>query len=439
MGNQSSKDSLIESINQRRIRPLHKSNNIFDEQQSFERRSRMLSKKKSAIAVTPVRHQLVLNDHVSPLVSLSSASSFGSRNPKRRMSSNSVTSEEVEPNTPTSNNHSRSSYDEANHSSMNEHNLTKRLSSSLPVKYSDNIVIETTNPTAKINRQTPFAEKAWVCEYGAEKERDRQTRQHYVLKQVFQGNIHLELNEPSRILDSACGVGLWTLEMAHDYPKCQVIGIDVVPPSEKEGWNLSAKINHEFGKSNNNNNVKFQYGDLLQPDLMFPDNHFDLVYQRDVATVLPFKSWPNLIDEFFRITKSGGQIELVEYDLLFSNPGPVLTQVNEWYRSAAATIGVNPDYTAYLSEFLKEAGFVDVEVKLVDIAIGEWPEGELKKQHGYLYKEQMRALFKSMKRWWCSEIKVTQEEYDRVCAEALDEFEAYQSSAQWKIFTARKP
>lgn len=51
----------------------------------------------------------------------------------------------------------------------------------------------------------------------------------------------------------------------------------------------------------------------------------------------------------------------------------------------------------------------------------------------------MRALFKSMKRWWCSEIKVSQQEYDRVCAEALEEFEEFHSSARWKIFTATKP
>lgn len=63
----------------------------------------------------------------------------------------------------------------------------------------------------------------------------------------------------------------------------------------------------------------------------------------------------------------------------------------------------------------------------------------VQKQYGYLYKEQMRALFKSMKRWWCSEIKVSQQEYDRVCAEALEEFEEFHSSARWKIFTATKP
>lgn len=63
----------------------------------------------------------------------------------------------------------------------------------------------------------------------------------------------------------------------------------------------------------------------------------------------------------------------------------------------------------------------------------------MEKQHGYLYKEQMRALFKSMKKWWCTEIKVSQQEYDQVCSEALEEFEEFHSSARWKIFTATKP
>lgn len=63
----------------------------------------------------------------------------------------------------------------------------------------------------------------------------------------------------------------------------------------------------------------------------------------------------------------------------------------------------------------------------------------VKRQYGYLYKEQMKALFKSMKRWWLSELEVSQEQYDQVCASALEEFEEYHSIAHWKIMTAKKP
>lgn len=64
--------------------------------------------------------------------------------------------------------------------------------------------------------------------------------------------------------------------------------------------------------------------------------------------------------------------------MLFKAPGPVLTQVNEWYRSAADTIGINPDYTNYLTNYIKAAGFIDVKETIYDIPIGEWPTTDRK-------------------------------------------------------------
>jgi hypothetical protein len=145
-------------------------------------------------------------------------------------------------------------------------------------------------------------------------------------------------------------------------------------------------------------------------------------------------------------------------DLLFKRPGPVLDRINNWYSAAAATIGVRQGYTSHLYEYLQQAGYINIVEQTIDIPIGEWPTDQRKsycysisnymlynfsilvqKQYGYLYKEQIKALFKSMKRWWCTEIKVTPEEYDQVCADALPEFEKYNSFCQWKIFTAEKP
>lgn len=62
----------------------------------------------------------------------------------------------------------------------------------------------------------------------------------------------------------------------------------------------------------------------------------------------------------------------------------------------------------------------------------------VQRQYGFLYKEQMKSLFKSMKRWWLSELQVSEDEYDRVCMAALDEFEDYCCIAKWKIITAKK-
>lgn len=59
--------------------------------------------------------------------------------------------------------------------------------------------------------------------------------------------------------------------------------------------------------------------------------------------------------------------------MLFKNPGPVLALVNEWYKLAAATIGVDPNYADSLGGHLKEAGFEDIDIQVYDIPIGEWP------------------------------------------------------------------
>ncbi|KAI8988080.1 S-adenosyl-L-methionine-dependent methyltransferase [Mycotypha africana] len=508
MGNQPSKDNYNlnnSHNNQRRVRPLNTA-------AYYHKYTNNQINNKNKTVVSPVKHQLVLTDQKSPLISLNSVTT--TTNTGSRLG------QQHSP-------HSRRGSNKSNYSTASSHQSNKKKKpppSMQKGQYKETdeeadielclneLVINTYKPIAWMspkqkekrthqksekyppqdsinsNCNDPIEEKAdsredhWVYEYGAEKERDRQTRQHYVLKQVFGSNIHVELNQPKKILESACGVGLWSLEVAQAYPQCQVIGIDVVPPSEKGGWHLpslapsavapAASAAAAAGSFSYNNpssagqkktssttvtmntatattiatatamkdtNVTYQYGDILQQNLPFAKDYFDFVYQRDVATVLPFNSWPRLIADFYRILKPGGQIQLVEYDLLFRSPGPLLTQVNEWYREAAESIGVNPEYSNHLSEYLREANFTDVRTMVFDIPIGEWPSSLLEKQHGYLYKEQMKALFKSMKKWWCTKIHVSPEEYDRVCAEALEEFEQYHCEARWKIFTAKKP
>lgn len=52
--------------------------------------------------------------------------------------------------------------------------------------------------------------------------------------------------------------------------------------------------------------------------------------------------------------------------------GPVLTLVNEWYENAAKAFGVDPSEVKRLKKFLIEAGFEEVNERIVKIPIGEW-------------------------------------------------------------------
>lgn len=54
------------------------------------------------------------------------------------------------------------------------------------------------------------------------------------------------------------------------------------------------------------------------------------------------------------------------------DPGPVLTLVNEWYKIASASVGVDPKEASHLKDLLILAGFQDVCKKTVSVPIGEW-------------------------------------------------------------------
>ncbi|KAI8343066.1 S-adenosyl-L-methionine-dependent methyltransferase [Chlamydoabsidia padenii] len=302
-----------------------------------------------------------------------------------------------------------------------------------------NMTDPTTSHSSSDQQQQQTLDRMY--DYGHEKEYNRQMRQHYVLKQVFGKNIIPELDPPPRqILDSACGIGLWTWETSQQYRNSDVVGIDINLPDQHSGpWVTSSSSSSSMSPSNNNNkNIIFMYGDILKP-LPFEDNHFDFIHQREAALFIPSDHWGKLLNEFHRILKVGGMIQLVEQDIVFKNPGPVLAMINEWYRIAADGLGVQTDYNQVMEQKLLSAGFDQVNVMVYDIPIGEWSNDPVKKQHGFLYKEQIKALFKSVQRYWLAETGITQHEYNRICSEAMDEFEDYNSSVTWKIYTAKKP
>lgn len=123
------------------------------------------------------------------------------------------------------------------------------------------------------------------------------------MKHILQGNIHVPVSrdKPIIILDSACGAGFWTLDMALEYPNATIIGLDTFP-------DRSETISPLIGAPN----VVYKYGDLTTR-LQLPDNSIDVIFQRDTSTVLPHDCWPSLMSELKRIAKPGAYIEFMEY------------------------------------------------------------------------------------------------------------------------------
>ncbi|KAI8976982.1 S-adenosyl-L-methionine-dependent methyltransferase [Pilobolus umbonatus] len=283
----------------------------------------------------------------------------------------------------------------------------------------------------RLNEEPADPKPFWIYTVGDEKEYDRQLRQHYVLKHVLAGNIHLPLSttQPITILDSVCGAGFWALDIANKYPNAHVIAMDIFSGEDKR-LKGHPSINIPT-------NMTYEYGDI-RSKLPCSDNSIDFIYQRDTIHFLSQDKWPHLLDEFMRILRPGGYIELVEYDFLISDPGPVLTLVNEWYRLAFIASGINPGESKDLHKKLQLSGFTEIETRVVSIPIGEWSPNQDERERGFLYKEVIRALFKSMKVWWISELSVTEQDFEKIFAAAMDEFEERECSVNWIIYTAKK-
>ena len=154
-----------------------------------------------------------------------------------------------------------------------------------------------------------------------------------MLMRVFGGPFcspSLAENPPKRVLELACGSGLWS-NLCHDFfarrghPNISFTGVDLVsvaPDLRKKGVNW-----------------QFKRHDLRQPRLPFPDDHFDFVYIKD-AGMCPSKNASGL-SEPLRVLKSGGTLEIWDSDWVFRslipNPAPARNLASREQEVADAT------------------------------------------------------------------------------------------------------
>jgi ubiquinone/menaquinone biosynthesis C-methylase UbiE len=124
------------------------------------------------------------------------------------------------------------------------------------------------------------------------------------------GGVLAEQPDPTifqRVLDVGCGSGSWLIEAARTYPTMSLlIGVDI---SSK-----MIEFAREQAKAQQvSDRVEFHIMDALRV-LEFPDNYFDLVNLRLGSSYLRTWDWPKILQEFQRITRSGGTIRLTEAD-----------------------------------------------------------------------------------------------------------------------------
>lgn len=83
--------------------------------------------------------------------------------------------------------------------------------------------------------------------------------------------------------------------------------------------------------------------------------------------------WPKILEEMFRVLKPGGYIELIESDLWHHNPGPVQQAFQQFFKDQCKLLDLDLEISNSLAGTIEEKGFLDVEKRILDIPIGEWP------------------------------------------------------------------
>ncbi|KAI8332074.1 S-adenosyl-L-methionine-dependent methyltransferase [Chlamydoabsidia padenii] len=194
-----------------------------------------------------------------------------------------------------------------------------------------------------------------------DEENDRLREQHFAIKSLFQGNFNAKVldyvsldNKATKVLDCGCGPGTWIMDVAKDYPNCQLTGVD---------------ISDVFPKGDRPSNVHFELGNALT-GLRFEDNTFDFINLRFLIMALRADEWVIVFKELYRILKPGGVIESVECGI-DGGGRKFVRDLNVPFVAFMQSRGQDPKISLKIPSHFKEVGFEVVETLVKKAHLGE--------------------------------------------------------------------
>ncbi|CAG8786891.1 6353_t:CDS:2, partial [Dentiscutata erythropus] len=117
--------------------------------------------------------------------------------------------------------------------------------------------------------------------------------EHQLYDHAFNGSIaapvHEKLRTGAKVLEFGCGTGIWTIEVAAEYPNSKFYAVDFITKNSIE-------------------NITFINYDINQK-LPFPDNEFDYIFSRNKTNFFTKDNFQGFLFEVLRVLKPGGWLE----------------------------------------------------------------------------------------------------------------------------------
>ncbi|KAK3324272.1 S-adenosyl-L-methionine-dependent methyltransferase [Cercophora scortea] len=204
---------------------------------------------------------------------------------------------------------------------------------------------------------------------------------HMLFNMMFENRLLFPpIPRPRRILECGSGSASWAMEVAEQYPECEVIGLDIYP------YPMPADLPA---------NLDLQIDDLNSPST-FPSNYFDLVHSRMMVGGIHANRWPNYLNDMLRVLRPGGWCQMVEIYFNVQSDNGTLTAI--WSQNYMQSIQAYKDPRAplRLQNWMTQAGFVEVESRLLSLPLSPWSNDPREREVGEANRANVHRLLSSI-------------------------------------------
>lgn len=217
-----------------------------------------------------------------------------------------------------------------------------------------------------------------------------------------------------RVLDVGCGPGGWIHDLAYEYPKGEVIGIDIS--------DLMLGLARSGAQAQGLDNAHFKRLDATGP-LPFVDESFDLVQARFANGFLQRDTWPRALREWARVTRPGGYLRLMESDELGRSSDPAFEEFQRLLCQACLNdpLGRVQPVTPHLAAWVQQAGFVQVreQMHLLNISAALDEEDMVQRELHLSVCQSLEKQCYLLKPFLLTHLPLSTEDLDRLCEQVM--------------------